>query len=92
MHSRSSAKQRKTFQVKSHPSIGRYSGRRITKGRAPSKVPAGQMYLQKAGRANPLLSPDTRGMASTSRARTPYLHQESRRVQGLLGSLGLGMA
>ena len=52
-HARRMAAHRAAFQVNRHPARARDSGRRANRGRPPSRVPAGQMYLQKAGTGRP---------------------------------------
>ena len=54
---------------------------------APSKVPAGQIYLQKPGTGMSCLSPYQSGIATTNTAITTYLSQDSARVTRLFLSL-----
>ena len=58
---------------------------------APSRVPAGQIYLQKAGSGRSLARPKYRGTAITNTARIPYFSQESARVIRLLRIFGTGI-
>ena len=46
-HSARMATHSRAFQLNSTPARARYSGRRASKGKPPSSVPAGQIYLQK---------------------------------------------
>ena len=54
---------------------------------APSKVPAGQMYLQKPGTGISCLSPYHNGIATTNTASAMYFSQDSARVRRFFFSL-----
>ena len=58
---------------------------------APSKVPAGQIYLQKAGRGRLCFSPYHSGMAAAKTARIMYFSQLSARVMSDFLIFGVGI-
>ena len=58
---------------------------------APSRVPAGQMYLQKAGRGRPFFRPYRRGTRRTRTRRIRYLRPDRILVALLFLILGVGI-
>ena len=58
---------------------------------APSEVPAGHMYLQKAGRATPWAMPYQAVMPTTKTARITYLRYDRARVTRFFLSFGVGI-
>ena len=58
---------------------------------APSKVPAGQIYLQKPGRGMLCLSPYHSGMAAAKTARRMYFSQLRTRVMRDFLIFGVGI-
>ena len=80
------------FRVKSAPSIMNFGA--LTgfdkSPMAPSKVPAGQIYLQKPGRGMPWARLYHRGMATTNTASSRYLSHVRARVTALFLSFSVG--
>jgi hypothetical protein len=68
------------FRRKSQPSVCRRGGFVAMRGSPAVKVPAGQMYLQKAGSPIPAVRPFVRrGRATTKTTRSAYLTYRARR-------------